>query len=278
MPCSKVGSVGKKKDQSLTERISALINRVGEKPAPGMDVIKSALVPCLSLAESLEEDAVIREAEARVAVLEKALEDSNTEKGQLQTELESLRTEVEGFKEEQRERERKIDPMLFKILQRLPSQAESKWVKIDEISRVLKTPVDEAEVYMNGLEKLGLAFFHHHEPGGGGWHRTTEGNTLVVAKRWAGDKEDQKKFADLSESEEIILEMLKSGGLSEDILHIRLIALGSRISIEKTVYVLRGMKEKGFVNYNPDEQTYGQRHTWWMTDAGTDYLAERDKL
>src|SRR5439155_15512623 len=97
--------MAKKKTQNLTERIAALINRVGEKPEPTFGDIKSELVECLGVAETLENSAVIRDLEAEVTVLEEALEKSNLENSNLQAELRSLKTEVDGFRAERKKQE-----------------------------------------------------------------------------------------------------------------------------------------------------------------------------
>jgi hypothetical protein len=112
--------MAKKKKQSLSERIAALINRVGEKPEPTFGDIKSELVECLSLAETLENGAVIRNSEAKVKVLE--AENSN-----LQAELQSLKTEVDGFraerkKQEEKERQKDIPDIQLHILRGLPTE------------------------------------------------------------------------------------------------------------------------------------------------------------
>jgi len=99
--------MAKKKKQSLAERIAALINWVGEKPEPTFGDIKSELVECLGLSETLENGALIRDAENKVTVLEAALEKSNLENSNLQAELQSLKTEVDGFRAERKKQEEK---------------------------------------------------------------------------------------------------------------------------------------------------------------------------
>jgi predicted transcriptional regulator len=189
--------MAKKTKQSLAQRIKSLINRVGAEPQPTLGLIKSELMGCLGLAQTLENSEVISELEDEVTVLETALKKSNLENSNLQTELQSLKTEVDTFRAERRKQEdenrrQDIDDIQFQILEQLGSPTTCDWLKLGEIARAVNIPVDEAEVYMDGLNDLGLVFYHPHEPGGGGWLRTAKGNKLVVAKRWAGEGEPKK--------------------------------------------------------------------------------------
>ena len=201
----------------------------------------------------------------------------------MKIELQAVQAQIEQYQAEQagrQKKERDIPPIQFKILQRLASESECNWRRIDEISRDVKIPVDEAEVYIQGLKKLGLATFHPHEPGGGGWHRTTEGNRLVVAKRWAGEEPaPTKKYSDLSEIEESILEMLigEDEGVNERLIHQSLEDNGVKITLNKVIWILE-TSLKRFVDYDPGEPTYGTGNTWFIADAGREYFAERDKL
>jgi predicted transcriptional regulator len=275
--------MAKKKSQSLTKRIAALINRVGEKPEPTFGDIKSELVECLGLAETLENGAAVREAEAKIAALETALEESNLENVNLKAELSAANAEIETFRVEQKKREEKeteIDPTQFQILQRLPSQSSGDWLRIDEIATAVKIPVDEAEVYINGLEELDLVFFQPHEPRGGGWRRTAEGNKLIVAKRWAGEEEPKgkkRKHADLSKPEEIALLMMTRNdgeGATE-----AEIAKELGISVLAATLVLSALREKEMATDGDEpQQTYGTSPEWWLLKNGKEYLAERGLL
>jgi hypothetical protein len=250
-----------------------LINRVGEKPEPTFGDIKSALVDCLAIAQSLEDGAAIRDAEAKAAILEE--ENSN-----LKLELQALKTEVDGFRAErkkQEEKKREIDPTQFKILQLLRSESESKRLRIDEIARAVKIPVDEAEVYINGLEKRGLAIFHHHEPGGGGWHRTTEGNTLVVAKRWAGEgDQDTRKYPNLPTTQHEILLLIAAGqddGANENYIAAK---LGKTLGLVR--YNLKALREADMASDIEWDADYGTGCVFYLCDTGAEYLEERDLL
>lgn len=275
--------MAKKKDQSLTDRIAALINRVGEKPAPGMDVIKSALVPCLSLAESLEEGAAIRDAETKITVLETALEKSESENGQLQGELESLRAEVEGFRvaqREQQEQERKKDipPEQFEILSRLPSKHGGEGLTMLQLWREVNLRLDETEIHVDKLQKAGLIDWHDtfNERF---YRRSMHGNELVVAKRLAGEEEPKgttkRKHADLSKPEEIALAVIAGGG-SEGVEEAE-ITTQLAVSPLSTTLVLVTLREKSMVS-EVEEATYTATPMWRLQRDGMEYLAERGKL
>jgi predicted transcriptional regulator len=276
--------VAKKKDQSLTDRIAALINRVGEKPAPGMDVIKSALVPCLSLAESLEEGAAIRDAETQITVLEAALEKSDAEIGKLQGELQSLNTEVEAFraerkKQQEEERKREIPPIQFKILKMLPTEHGGGLI-MEEIAKAAKIPFDEAELYLGALESAKLVSNRYNALAVIIWYRTKTGNSLVVAKRWAGEAQPdgkKRKHADLSKPEEIALVMMtRDGGEGATEPEI---AKELGISVLAVTLVLATLRGKNMATDGDEPQeSYGTGQTWWLLKAGKEYLDERGLL
>ena len=283
-----------KKD--LVERINAMIKLTGEKLAeaklrPAIGKIRAELYTCLALTKGLEDRSLIRDAEAKITVLEATLakssadlEKANLESGNLEAELKVFRAE----RKEQETKEREIDPIQFQILERLGSPASCEWLNLGEIARALKIRVDEAEIYVEGLEKkLGLIFFHPHEPGGGGWLRTAEGNKLVVAKRWAGE-ESQKaahKHADLPAlQQQILLAILRSpmraseeyGGAPES-------EISSVInkSLEKTQLELRRLRAAEMATDGDEPQaTYcvPGATLWSLMEKGWAYLDKRDLL
>ena len=283
--------MAKKKKQSLTQRIAALINRVGEKPEPSFGDIKSELVECLGLAETLENDAVIRDLEEQVTVLEAALEKSNLENSNLQTELQSLKTEVDGFRAERKkkeeERRRKEMPEIqFKILQRLPSENEGDGQTLKAISRRANIEALEAEIHLHWLEKSGFAkrryFASADDSRIAAWYRTAPGNELILAKRLAGEEQtSQRKYPDLPNIEEGMLAMMigEKEGVREESIHESLERVGVTITLEKVEYILRAsLQKKGFADFDSEEGTYGMGNTWFITDRGTEYFFERDKL
>jgi hypothetical protein len=258
--------------KSIKSRIDELVSRLGELPPPSPAFIKGKLVTIGNFVEALEEGAVVRDAEARAAMLEE--ENSN-----LKVELQALTTEVEGFRAEQKQREEKetkIDPVQLKILQRLGSPASCEWLRIDEISCALKIPIDETEIYVDGLDELGLVFFHPHEPGGGGWLRTAEGNKLVVAKRWAGETEEKKpyKHADLPPKQHEALVLI---GGAERGMNEREIAATMRKSLAGTMLILTYLRDARMAD-DGEEADYGTGRVWVALTKGQEYLDERGLL
>ena len=97
----------------------------------------------------------------------------------------------------------------------------------------------------------------------------------------------RRKFPDLPELEERILEILKGkdDGVSEDIIHIRLEGsmqlegAGKQITLAKVKHILRTqLKPKRFATYDSMEATYGTGHTWFITESGNEYFSERGRL
>jgi hypothetical protein len=258
--------------RTLTERLEAIIN------SPEATPLKGRLIKLLRSVKLLESGHAARKKEAKIAALKAQNED-------LRIRLQAVQAQIDQYRAEQAQQDEKkqgIDPTQFTILQRLASESECHWLKIDEIARAVKIPVDEAEIYVNGLKKLGLASFHPHEPGGGGWHRTAEGNTLVVAKRWAGEEEEPKekkrKHADLSKPQEIALLMTarhNGDGATEPE-----IAQQLGISVLAARLVLKVLREKEMATDGDEPQAdYGTGEIWWwILKDGMEYLSERGKL
>lgn len=271
------------KKKSLKERIDALVNAFGAAEKPSSAQIRNELVALALDVEKLEDGQALAQKDARISDLEAALEKSDVELGNLKLLLEEAGGELEAFRtaqEERQEKEREIDPVQFQILQRLHSESECKWLRIDEIARALKIPVDEAEVYVEGLDKRGLVVFHYHEPGGGGWHRTAEGNKWVVAKRWAGEEEQPNANNDLGENaQKVLILIAREDGLDETAIAER---MGIRLSVIRRI--LRILREKDLAT---DKEEPGEAFTssegpvgptWRLLIKGEDYLAERSSL
>ncbi len=252
--------------KSLTERLEAIIN------LPGATPVKGQLIKLLRSVKLLEGGHATRQKEAKIATLK-------AENEKLKIELQAVQAQIEQYQAEQagrQKKERDIPPIQFQILAHLPSESECNWRRIDEISRAVKIRVDEAEVYINGLKKLGLAAFHPHEPGGGGWHRTTEGNMLVVAKRWAGeeDQEASRKYPDLPaiQHEALLMMVGEDEGINE-----RDIAKRLGKSLALTQHNLSLLREADMAT-DGEEGDYGTGRTWVLLRKGEKYLAERNLL
>jgi hypothetical protein len=71
----------------------------------------------------------------------------------------------------------------------------------------------------------------------------------------------------------------ESEGVREESIHESLQRHGEKITLERVKWLLKtSLKAKEFADFDPEEATYGMGYTWFITDRGTEYLAERDKL
>lgn len=270
--------MGKKKNQSLTERISALINRVGDKPEPTFGDIKSELVECLGLAETLQDGAAIRDAEAKAKVLE--AENSN-----LKIELKALNAEVEAFRAEQKQRKaeekkREMPDIQFEILKGLPNEGVGSGATLDGISERAKIPSYEAAVHLDKLEKAGLAqkgLYERLRVRAIVWHRTIPGSELILAKRLAGETKEQetRKHADLPPIQHEILLLIAAGendGGNENAIAE---TLGKTLGLVR--YNLKALEDADMAA-DPGLPDYGAGCTYYLRDTGAEYLAERSLL
>lgn len=267
--------------KSVKERIDELVNKLGELPPPSTDFMKGKLVKIGTLVEALENGADIRDAETKIAALE-------TELGNLKLLFQTENAELETFraerkKQEEEKRREEIPEIQFQILNRIPSERAGMgaWVGIAEILQTVNIPVDEADFHLEQLKKNGLATEQFNSYESRVWYRTASGNTLVLAKRLAGEAEEPKKtykHADLPEVEQLILTLLKGFTHAAKAFHIAagLNLQGIEASEAKTEYLLRGLEKKGFVT--SDDETYGTGTDWFMTEDGSEYLGERDLL
>ena len=104
--------------KSLKSRIDKLINSLGGTDKPGLAEIRNELFTFARLAEALEDNQATREAEAKIAVLEAALEKSNAENSNLKIKLQTANAEIQRFRAErkkQEENEREIPPIQFRF-------------------------------------------------------------------------------------------------------------------------------------------------------------------
>jgi len=267
--------------KSLKSQIETLANSLGESDKPTLADIRSQLFKFASLAEALENNEPVREAEAKITALEAAPEQKNAEVGDLKIKLQTANAEIKTFRadeKKQKEKDREIPPIQFKILARLPKEdGGGSWLRIDEIARSLNIPPDEAEVHLNKLERAGLGTQRHNV-----WHRSMSGNELVLAKRLAGEEQTPaRKYPELPDIEERMLAVMigESEGVGEEYIHKYVLIDGVEITLEKVKWLLKAsLKTKGFADYDPEEGTYGAGYTWFITDRGTEYFFERDKL
>jgi hypothetical protein len=266
--------------KSIKKRIDELVNKLGEIPPPNAGTIKGELLDIGSSVEALEEGAAIRDAEAKVTILE-------SENANLKTELKLLKGEVETFRAERKKQEQEskradIPDIQFEILKRLPSESESSGLGFQDLASAFNIPVYEVEVHVDALAKAGLARpTREHRT----WvaYRTMAGNKFMLAKRLAGEEQaPERKYPDLPDIEERMLAMMigENEGVREEFIHGSLENLWRvTITLEKVKWLLKtSLKDKGFAYYDPEEATYGMGYSWFITDRGTEYFAERNKL
>jgi hypothetical protein len=284
--------MAKKKNQSLTERIAALINRVGEKPEPTFGDIKSELVECLGLAETLEEGAVIRDAEAKISALETVLEESNTELGKLKIETEALKSELQTFraerqKQEEEKKREEMPDIQFEILQRLPTEHAGDGATLRGICGRNGIPPDEAEVHLDRLEKAGFtkrrSVYAHAAGYITTWYRTIPGNELVLANRLAGEEEaeqDDEEHPELTQMEQLVLLAVADGNRVPakivKFIEKAIPTVGRPITSEGTVLLLLvTLRGKKVVT---DEPMSGAPFGWKTTRIGRNYLADLENF
>jgi hypothetical protein len=283
-----------KTPKSFKQRIDDLANAMGGSEKPAYADVRSQLFDFSAAAEELQNGASMREAEEKIARLEEAnealkaaieseREEFNAEKEYLKVQILEAKYEIDRFREEEKEREKKeleIDPIQFQILERLGSPGTCDWLNLGEIARALKIPVDETEIYIEGLDELGLIFYHPHEPGGGGWLRTTKGNRLAVAKRWAREEEQPYASKDLGQNaQKVLILIAREDGLDETAIAER---MGIRVSVIRRI--LRTLKEQGLAT---DAEEPGEALStsagpagpiWKLLIKGEDFLADRSLL
>lgn len=194
-----------------------------------------------------------------------------------------LSAQANAQRREKQKKKRKIPPIQFEILNRLPTESEGNWPRIDEIARAVGIPVDETESHFDRLEESGLIERRYNAFDALIWHRTKRGNRFVLAMRLAGVEEAPKrKYPDLPDIEERMLAVMvgEDEGVHEEfIIHNSLQRQGVKITLEKVKWLLKtSLKAKGFADFGDEEGTYGAGNTWFITDRGIEYFAEREKL
>ena len=263
--------MAKKRSKSITERVNELVYKLDEVlPPEDGGFIKGKLSQISELVEALEEGSGVREAETKIETLEQQI-------ANLELQLNAANAENDRFKDEEKKKEREdrdIKGIQSQILQRLGSPSSCEWLNVGEIARALKIPVDEAEVYIEGLDGLGLIFFHPHEPGGGGWLRTAKGNRLAVAKRWGGEEEQPSANKGLGDNAtKVLILIAREDGLDET-------AIAERMKIRLSVIrrILRTLREDG---YATDAEKPGEAFAtsdgpsgpiWKLLIKGEDFL------
>jgi predicted transcriptional regulator len=279
--------------KTLTTQIQDLVNSIQEMDRTE---IKAKLSRFARLVKALEDGTATRKTEAKIARLKTALgkanedyekanaalEQSSVAIGNLQSELQTMQAEIakyqaERTKEEKRKRE--MPPIQFKILSGLPSRHSGKPLKVETIAQVVGIPTDEAEVHINKLKKAGLVIAQHNNFAPTVWHRSNDGNELVLARRLAGDAEAQeekpkpaRKHPDLSADEHFALLMMSKS--EEGVTASEIAEKLGRMTVKMVELMLTVLEEKGMAS-DGDEPDYGAGRYWVLLRGGMEYLAER---
>jgi len=147
-----------------------------------------------------------------------------------------------------------------------------------QIWREIGRRLDETEIRVDKLEKAGLIEWHDAD-GEKFWRRTMVGNELVVAKRLAGEEEEEgkttpkrSKHAELTHSEEVALLMMARSndeGVTADE-----VAKALQGTAPMAVLILILLREKNMAT-DSDEPDYGAGRKWVILRNGLEHLAER---
>lgn len=268
--------------KSLKKWIDELIDALGGAKKPTLPEIRSKLVKFSVMAQAIEEGEGIREAEAKIATLEAALEESNEKNLLLDVQVKEANYEIEQFRAEEKKREKKeveVPEIQFKILELMPNEQGGGWVTIFEIANALNIALDETEIHLNKLRETGLAVSRYNANDASVWHRSSKGNELVYAKRLAGEKDSKKayKHADLSQRQHDVLVIVGSDpdGVTE-----RAIVDKTGASLSLTVHTLKLLRKAEMATDGGEPRAvFGDDGAlWWTLEKGEEYLAERELL
>jgi hypothetical protein len=257
------------KKKSLKGRIDELVDALGRAEKPTFADIRNELVSIGGDVEALERAQALAEKDARIANLEAELSD-------LQVAVKQANGELERFRHEEKNREEKkwdLPTEQIEILKFLPSEHGGNRPAIPQIAMGVGIPVDEAEVHIKRLEKLGLAnrvaFF---------WYRSDEGNEVVYAMRLAGGGDateaPQQEIPDqLSQAEDIVLAIVgKADGVTPLQIAERyakaLPVVGKPIMNEKLALLL-------LIQLRELKMVTADNEGWKVLPKGVKYLAQR---
>lgn len=270
--------------KSLKKRIDDLVDALGAGTKPTFPEIRSDLVRFGAEAEALENSQALAEKDARIANLEAALEKTNVELRDLNVSLEKANSELEAFTEEQEERgkqDAELPDIQFQILKRLPL-VNQHGQRLDRIAWDAGITLDEAEIHLDALckRKPQLARRQPAWPWTNetGWKRTMAGNRYVVAKRLAGEEEQQTyRYPDLPDVQHKALLLIAEGmggGASESDVSEK---LGTTFGA--TRYGFNALRERDFAAdpYDHPQRPTADR-TFYLRATGAEYLAERNLL
>lgn len=273
----------------LSKQIDAVGLKCDSDSPPSIDTFNGIFTNWANLARNLEDGAGVSDLAKENAALELELQalkaDFETLKLNHAAQVNVLRTELEALREAQAKRENKDDELPVEqldILKLLPPPGDRGLTQYEIGNRLSHIPPDELVLHLTFLRKERYATTRCGAVDEVRWSRDDRGNRYVIAMRRSGeDQAPNRKHADLSGIEERILAMMigQNEGENEEAIHATLERGGGvKITLPKVIYLLCGMEKKGLCNHDPMEATYGTGHTWFLSNGGTEYFAERDKL
>jgi len=263
--------------KSPKKRIDDLVDALGRADKPSFADIRSELFSLGALVQELEDGQALSEKEDAITALELQNENLKVELQAANTELEAFRAEWK--KQEDEKKREDIPDIQLQILRGLPTKHTGDGATLQGICRRTKIPPDEAEIYLNWLEKSGFAERRYFATAGGdsAWYRTIRGNELILAKRLAGEEEPAKQNArehpELSQMETtVLLTVAKQEGMTApeivEQVNKSIPTIGKPITSLPTVLLLLIMlRGKNLVT---DEDG-----RWSTLPNGVEYLADR---
>lgn len=109
------------------------------------------------------------------------------------TEIAATQKALDALRKEKAHREKNEDELpdeQFRILKVLPSEEGGRWKTVSEISKALRIAPDEVEIHLDRLKADGLATDRFNPMDAHVWHRAMSGNKYVLAKRLAGEEDE----------------------------------------------------------------------------------------
>jgi len=177
--------------RSLKNRIESLVSALGTSPPPAIPCIRGMLMEFAGLAEDLESGQSARDAETKIATLEAAFQQSESEKQQLKTNLEALNVEIDKLRAEPEQSERpEIEERLLVVL----DYPRGEVVYLSQICICLQIAEDVADYHLTRLQEAQYVTVSQCPVNGPGWRRTHEGNKYVIAMKHSGDYEKYQEL------------------------------------------------------------------------------------
>lgn len=288
--------------------VEELFNLCDTSTPPAIGVLRNALMTIKTAVEALESGSGASDLaqknetlNAELDAVKKQIETVKNERDALQkqieivksnyaTQIEILRKELDVAGEEKAKREydekTNLPEIQTEILKTLSTHDEGITSTFPEVcARFPKFLPDEISCHLgkllelklitrgNDLNKMGAVIFM----------RSAKGNEHVIARRLAeaqkGENASRPRIPDLAAMEEKILMLLigQRGGVAVSVIHQQLEKRAVKLTLAKLEHTLRQLEKNGFL-WESHQAFSGGNNDWLLTEKGTQYLAERDKL